>query len=258
MAARLPDKAPRYASIAQEILEGIEGGRYPVGALLPTEHALCEMFGVSRVTIRGALRELDMRGFISRQPGVGTRVDRTAPRDRFVHESSSVEDVLQFTQDMTFRVLSSNEIVADDALAHRAACRVGDRFLRVEGLRLATSGVPVCLSTHAIAGRFAGFADRLDGLKGSLVSAIAGAFRLEIGEVDQTIEAENLSDDQARLLQATAGEAALSTWRRYRATDGALLVASHSMFPKDRYSYSLQIRRDRGVDALSRGQGGRA
>ena len=40
----------------------------------PTEAALTDMFGVSRVTVRGALAELAEGGYLERQRGAGTRV----------------------------------------------------------------------------------------------------------------------------------------------------------------------------------------
>jgi GntR family transcriptional regulator, transcriptional repressor for pyruvate dehydrogenase complex len=51
----------------------LEGELKP-GDRLPTEQELGEYFGVSRVSIRQALHELEARGFIDRKPGRGTTV----------------------------------------------------------------------------------------------------------------------------------------------------------------------------------------
>ncbi len=249
MDLRLPDRMPRYASVAQEILRGVDAGQYKVGALLPTETELCKIFGVSRVTVRGALRELELRGYISRQAGVGTRLDRATSRDQFVHQSSSIEDVLQFTHDMAFHRLNGREIAAGADLAARAGCTIGEGFLQVEGLRIAPNERPVCLSNHFIPLAYGAIDAQIDGIKGSLATALAAEFRLEIDEVSQTIEAENLDARQAHLLGARTRDAALSTWRCYRTTQGRLMLVAHSLFPKDRYSYSIRNRRDRSAAA---------
>jgi len=47
----------------------IERGAIPAGDPLPTEHELCEQFGVSRITVRRALSDLADQGYITRKPG---------------------------------------------------------------------------------------------------------------------------------------------------------------------------------------------
>lgn len=48
-------------------------------AVVPSEAALMEKHGVSRATIRRALKELERRGLIYSVPGVGWRVGRRGP-----------------------------------------------------------------------------------------------------------------------------------------------------------------------------------
>ncbi len=242
---QLTDRSPLYAQVAQEILNRIHRGDYTLGALLPTEHELCEAFGVSRVTIRGAMKELELRGIISRQPGVGTRVERTTPRDRFIHESSSVEDVLQFTQEMRFRQTSATLVSVNEETALAIGARASAKFLRIEGLRVVGGGETICHSTHFVPARFAAHATDFDGQKGSLAALLASRAGIEIDELDQSLEAINLDKDEAALLGVREDEAALATWRRYRGEGDVLLIATRSLFPKDRYSYSLRNRRER-------------
>ena len=55
----------------------------------------------------------------------------------------------------------------------------------------------------------------------------------------------NLDKAQAALLRVKKGEAAIVTWRVYRTRGERLLIATRSLFPKDRYSYSIRNRRER-------------
>jgi GntR family transcriptional regulator len=244
MTPALSGRIPQYAQIAQRLLDDISAGRYPDDSLLPAEPELCRMFGVSRVTVRGAMRELELRGVIVRRSGIGTRVRSAAVRDRFVHESSTVEDIINFTADLKFETLQSGAIAADPALAARLGCRVGESFARIEGLRRSQeTGRPVCLSMHYLPAAYAAIAPRFDGMVGSLAAALARQFGESIDEVHQLIEADNINTRQSRLLAAKARDAAIVTWRWYRSGAGHLLLASRSMFPKDRYSYALTSRR---------------
>jgi DNA-binding GntR family transcriptional regulator len=244
MTPSLSGRVPQYAQIAQQLLEDITSGHYPDNSLLPAEPELCRMFGVSRVTVRGAMRELELRGVIVRRSGIGTRVRTAALRDRFVHESSTVEDIIRFTADLKFEILSAGNVVADAALVQRLGCRPDETFVRVEGLRRSQeTGQPVCLSVHYTPAAYAAIVPRFDGMVGSLAAALARQFGETVDEVHQVIEAENLNASEARLLAARKRDAAIVTRRWYRSGAGRLLLASRSMFPKDRYSYALTSRR---------------
>ena len=79
-----------YARIEQELRQEIERGVFPLGDRLPGEHALCDRFGVSRFTIRQAIRRLGEEGLVEARPGVGTVVTATRRRDAFVQTLNSV------------------------------------------------------------------------------------------------------------------------------------------------------------------------
>ena len=76
-----------------EVREGI----HPPGGRLPSEAELCKRFGVSRTTMRSALKELDVLGLVRTQHGVGT----------FVHRRPAVRDGLE----LVVLVLVSSELL---------------------------------------------------------------------------------------------------------------------------------------------------
>jgi len=237
----LTNRQPYYAIIAEELMREIRTGRFPPGTLIPTEPELCQRFAVSRVTVRGALRELEVRGMITRRRGVGTRVETANAQSCFIHDSQSVDGVLQFTHDLEFRLLDRREFQIDDEMAARLEARQGQRFVRVEALRVPPgSDLPVCLSTHFVAPAYADVIERMDGLNGSLASAVSAAFDEDIEEIEQMVDAINLDKREARLLHAKVRDAALLTWRRYRGSSGRLMLVSRSFFPKGRSCYQLR------------------
>ena len=60
--------------VVDTLLSAIIDKKYPTGGQLPTEGELCDMLGVSRITIRESLKKLDMMGVVSIQQGKGTFV----------------------------------------------------------------------------------------------------------------------------------------------------------------------------------------
>src|SRR5262245_11130189 len=61
-----------YARVKQHLKNGLAAGRWPPGALMPSEADLVNEFGVSRMTVNRALRELQAEGLVERSQGVGT------------------------------------------------------------------------------------------------------------------------------------------------------------------------------------------
>ena len=70
-AAAARAQAP-YARVKQHLKQGLASGRWPPGALMPSEAELVAEFGVSRMTVNRALRELQAEGLVARSQGVGT------------------------------------------------------------------------------------------------------------------------------------------------------------------------------------------
>src|SRR5699024_11249645 len=64
----------QYAYVKKQIIKNIENGKYSINEKIPTEHQLCEMFNTSRVTIRKALDQLVLEGYLVKRQGSGTLV----------------------------------------------------------------------------------------------------------------------------------------------------------------------------------------
>ena len=69
-------KTPKYRQIYDRLSGDIAAGRYQAGQKFPSEAALVQRFGASRITVGHAIRELQQRGFVDRIAGSGTYVRR--------------------------------------------------------------------------------------------------------------------------------------------------------------------------------------
>ena len=63
---------PLYHQVYVVLRDKIQQNEYSADLPLPGEHQLAEEFGVSRVTIRHTLKNLEIDGFVLRKRGVGT------------------------------------------------------------------------------------------------------------------------------------------------------------------------------------------
>ena len=75
---------PLYKQLSDIIEEKINNGEYPTGYMLPSEAKLCDIFKVSRVTVRKAITYLVEREMVIRRHGKGTFVvKKKIPSDLF-------------------------------------------------------------------------------------------------------------------------------------------------------------------------------
>ncbi len=70
-----------YRRIADELRQRVRAGDLPAGAMVPSELALSEDYGVARGTARAALAVLAEEGLIEVVPGQGRRVVGRPPVD---------------------------------------------------------------------------------------------------------------------------------------------------------------------------------
>lgn len=73
---RSAKEKPLYMKIYTELKERIESGEWSYGAMLPSEHELCDVYSVSRGTVRQVLAKLEDERLIRRERGKGTFIAR--------------------------------------------------------------------------------------------------------------------------------------------------------------------------------------
>jgi GntR family transcriptional regulator, arabinose operon transcriptional repressor len=78
MKAPINNPKPLYQRLVDDIAAHIDVGKWPVGDKLPSEKALCEMYEVSQITVRRALRELTQAGYVYSHHGLGWFVGNRA------------------------------------------------------------------------------------------------------------------------------------------------------------------------------------
>lgn len=68
----VPPRPKIYTAIVEQILEGIRNGIFPPGEMLPSERSLASQLGVSRASLREAVRVLEHAGVLDVRSGTGT------------------------------------------------------------------------------------------------------------------------------------------------------------------------------------------
>jgi DNA-binding GntR family transcriptional regulator len=243
-ASNLGTGQPRYLLLAQSLMQDITDERYAVGGSLPTEAELCRQFGVSRYTVREALRRLREAGLVSRHQGVGTRVKAKAAVTRYVQSMAGLSDLLQYAQNTRLVVRTEREVVAAGALCELLRCKAGMRWLLFEGTRfVGRSSLPMAHTQVYIPAAYGAIRQYIGSLKVAIYTLIEKHFDERIVEARQEIGAVPLNAKIARLLHVRPGSAGLSITRHYFGADDRLLEVAVNLHPTlDHYRYSMRLR----------------
>ena len=116
---------PLYARVKHHILDGIRRGEWPEGARLPSEHELRALFGVSRMTVHRALRELGREGLVTRVQGAGSFVTTPQPRSALLEIVDIADDIAARGHRHSLRLVKLGTVRADVQLARIFAIRAG-------------------------------------------------------------------------------------------------------------------------------------
>jgi GntR family transcriptional regulator len=228
--------AARYQEIMRAISDDISSGRVAVGARLPTEQELCERHHAGRHTIREAIRGLVEVGMVERRPRLGTSVISAEPIASYRWLPASAQDIAT-NVNATWIVRPKGTVVrADETIARRLGCEVGERWFRFAGpriLRDRRNREPVCFSEQYVPNT----------AKARRVIATAAMSPDDVAHqtIEQEIRADLLDEEQATALCADLGSAALVVVRRHRNPDGRLVAIGIHTHPSDRFSIKMTL-----------------
>src|SRR6266478_8157519 len=107
---------PIYLQIAEGISALLTNGALPAGYVLPPERALCERFGISRMTLRQAMSLLDREGLIHSRRGMGTVVKHSRLRMQHQDFRSFSEEIRERGGRPESRLISLQQAIPTPSL----------------------------------------------------------------------------------------------------------------------------------------------
>lgn len=187
---------PVYYQLKNIIQEKIKNGEYGEGELIPSERELSEAFGISRMTVRQALSQMESEGLIVRQKGRGTFVaGHKIVQNNIKSFSESVRDrgLVPSTRVLYFK----KERVSED-IAGILNFSGDELFYIIKRLRCAND-IPVGLEEVFIPAQFCPGLEKFS-LDASLYQLINDQYGISIVFMDHIIEASAASAEEKRLL----------------------------------------------------------
>jgi GntR family transcriptional regulator len=230
------DPLPLWAQVLADLQNELAAGRF--GERFPTDNELVARYGVSRQTVREAVRRLTDAGVLERRRGRGTRV-------RNFHQiGGSLESLFEQIEAQgaaQHSIVRTRAVVAAPEVAARLHQPADAKLVHIERLRLA-DGEPLALDRswlpHAVA------ADLLDadlshtGIYVELLRRIG----VDVDGGSEQIRPVRPTAADAKLLELPPAQAAFSI-ERVATAGGGPVEWRHSLVRGDRYTITFNLSR---------------
>lgn len=119
---------PAYERVKRYVLERIQRGEWQEGDAIPGEEALARTFGVSRMTVNRAMRELRDEQIVERVQGSGTYVAQQKYQATLVEIRNIAEEIAARGHEHRSTLHTLERGTADEALARAFGVRTGARL----------------------------------------------------------------------------------------------------------------------------------
>lgn len=247
---------PLYYQIELRLRDAIESGQYAPGQRLPTEKVLQQAYGVSRVTIRTALRRLEEDGLISTQRGRGTFVTHQAGEGHRIERNparlhSFEEELVRQAGPPRIEVLAVERCIAPHRISHLLQIAEETEVTRVR--RVGWVGdAPLWIEARYIPPSVQDAFQQFDLMSASFTRLIEAGTGMRADQSRLRITAAAATPDQARSLHIEPGEPVLINEFVVQA-GGRPFEAARAIFRADRYAFTVEVfsSGDRDSDTLS-------
>lgn len=233
-------KTPIYIQIRDALADRIQSGELPPGSRIPSERALSQEYGVSRMTVRQAITDLVNRGLLVPYPGNGTYV--TEPK-----VSQIVSALMSFTESMErkgivpgARLLEAGTISANRALARHLGIGVGERVYRIVRLRTGNEQ-PMALEHSFFPVRLCPGLDRSDLESRSIYRILREEHGLELTKAVQAMEPTVANEFESQMLQVPLGAPLMLLERVASTADGVAVEYAKDLYRGDRSRFVVEM-----------------
>lgn len=232
---------PLYQQL-KNILKGqMLSGVLKPGDQIPSESELCRIYGVSRITVRQAVRSLVDEGFLYRKQGKGTFVASPKLRRRLPKLYSFSEDMMELGLRPSSKLLEQTVIEVDEELAELlrlpSANRQVNKLVRVrmandEPILIERTLVPVYLCPDL-------WKEDLE--RGSLYAILREKYGLLLDHAYETYEVGKVRKDEARSLGCRVGSPAFIIERFTYLRNEVPVELTRSVARGDRLRFTVKL-----------------
>ncbi len=232
-------RTPSYKKVYSQMKELITSETYPIGSLVPREPDLCNLFSVSRTTLRKAMELLEQEGFVDIQQGRGTEVLDFKATQKLNHVTSFSETLEAKGFTIESKSMHIDMIIPPGNVLEELLQPPDTEVVRIQRIQLA-NGKPIAIMTNYIV------ADLVPGIlldTGKFVSLyhhLETKFGIKITSARDNIKAKVADFLESELLQVSIGSPLLVD-RRITFSGSKPIEAVVMVVDASKYDFSVNL-----------------
>lgn len=231
-----------YARIRDELRAQIIAGAYRPHERLPSESDLMAHYGVSRITVRAAIGELEKEGVLFRLPGKGIYVSKPKPFQSLVRLEGFAEAMAQRGYETFNDVLSIETCPANEEVATRLGLPAREPVTRLRRVRY-LNRVPVSFDVTYVATHIGERLARDELATRDIFLILENDYGIALGFADLTLDAIRADDDIATALQIERGDPVLRVVRLTHSATGVPIDFEYLHCRSDNFQFRLRVER---------------
>ena len=229
---------PVYYQLKNDFIKKIASGVWKAGECISSERELCEIYDVSRMTIRQAIGELVQEGILTRKKGKGTFVceqkvnqkDMMSFTEMIKQSGRSLE-----TKVVEFEIIDTPEDIQDVFILDKLYKITRKRIVDNECIAVETVYIPVDYCGHL----------NKEMLEGSLYKVLEG-FGYIITNSNSSIVAVNVDDEIRKILECEIDTPILKVVSKTFTNTDKLLFLEEAFYKSDKFTLQVNISRKEG------------
>jgi GntR family transcriptional regulator len=239
----LASEKPLYLQLVDTLEEEIRESML-ANDKLSSERELTQIYGVSRITVRLALQELENRGLVYKKHGKGTFVSEIG--DSAVDLSTAysfTEQMKKLGKVPQTSILSFSVIEAPESIAQEMQLSTGELIFELERLRSAND-IPMMIErTYLPHDLFKELSQDMLNHR-SLYELFQDYFSQTVRLADEEFYASIALDNEAKLLDIRSGDPVLHLLRKTYNTKNIMIEYTFSIARADQFRYKITHQRN--------------
>ncbi len=232
---------PLYLQIKEEVKADIENKRYEQGELIPSELEFEKHYGVSRITVRQAILDLEKEGYVKRTRGKGTSVIYSDKTDEELIVTRSFYKEMAKKGKIASTSSASIELIpASLEVAKRLDIERGDEVYRLYRVRCADDEEIVVFESYML-GEY-DFPLNVEAYAISMYDVYEQVGVQKPIRANECFEACLANDTLAQELKIDVGSPILKRTRVAYNENQKAIEYTVCYYRGDRYTYSVQLK----------------
>ncbi|MEW2387859.1 GntR family transcriptional regulator [Streptomyces venezuelae] len=233
-------KLPLWYQVSQSLRASILGRSPDAPLRLPTEEQLAGHYGVSVLTMRQALKELEDEGLITRHRRRGTFIEPSARRGAPVRLLGSVDAIVAQQSGMTTRLLDHGAALPPaDLVGHFPGSAEVATYHRLRCDE--KTGEPTNHARNYVRPELASRIDLDDLVRWPMTKVLRDVVGVRISRITDTVEATLADPETARLLEVPLLSPILHYTGVTYDEEGRTLDVARIHYRGDRFSFSVTL-----------------